>query len=302
VSILFEGETGVGKELFAWLVHQQVARDPPGPFIAVNCGAISHELFGGELFGHVAGAFTGASREGKAGKIELADGGVLCLDEIGEMPIDLQPYLLRVLEERAVCRLGDDRRRPVDVRVLAMTNRSLAEDVARGQFRRDLFYRIGAVTVQIPPLRERGDDVEILVRHFNEQASERSNAAPLRFTDAALAALAAHDWPGNVRESRNLVEMLHLVTPDRLVTPARLPPAILHAARPEARLAPEPAAGRGLKLAERRAILRAIAAEEGNMTRAAVALGVSRATLYRKLRELGIRRTVGADATPEGRA
>lgn len=298
VSILFEGETGVGKELFARLVHQQVAKDPPGPFIAVNCGAISHELFGGELFGHVAGAFTGAAREGKAGKIELADGGVLCLDEIGEMPIDLQPYLLRVLEERAVCRLGDNRRRPVDVRVLAMTNRSLAEDVARGQFRRDLFYRIGAVTVQIPPLRERGDDVEILVRHFNEQASQRSNAGPLRFTDAALAALAAHDWPGNVRELRNLVEMLHLVTPDRLVTPARLPPAILHAARPEA----PPAAGRGLKLAERRAILHAIAAEEGNMTRAAVTLGVSRATLYRKLRELGIRRTVAADAPPEGGA
>ena len=175
-SLLIEGETGVGKELFARLVGS--AR-PANRCVAVNCGGITRELIGSELFGHVAGAFTGATREGKAGVFELAHGGVLTLDEIGELPLDIQPFLLRVLEDRVVQRIGDSRPRPVDVRLIASTNRDLRAEVEAGRFRRDLYYRVGAVTIRVPPLRDRGGDALLLLDHFNRSVAERSGREPL---------------------------------------------------------------------------------------------------------------------------
>ncbi|WP_245271711.1 sigma-54 dependent transcriptional regulator [Rhizobium sp. IBUN] len=289
-SLLIEGETGVGKELFARLIHAGSGKQTDSPFIALNCGAVTKELFGSELFGHVPGAFTGASRDGKAGVFELASGGVLSLDEIGEMPLDIQPFLLRVLEERVVHRLGESRARPVSVRLVASTNRDLKEEVSAGRFRRDLFYRVSAVTIHVPPLRERGDDSLLLLEHFNRKLAERRDICPLEFTNEALDALQAYRWPGNVRELRNLVEHLHLLARDRVIGLGHLP----------AEIAEVPAligsvAGEGSVLsfaeAERQAVLKALAAEQGNLSKVATRLGISRPTLYRKLEQFGIKRS-----------
>ena len=295
-SLLRECETGVGKVLFARLIHAGSCKSPASPFIALNCGAVTKELFGSELFGHVAGAFTGASREGKAGVFELASGGVLSLDEIGEMPVDIQPFLLRVLEERVVQRLGDSRPRSIDVRLVASTNRDLKEEVAAGRFRRDLFYRISTVTIQVPPLRERGTDCLLLIDHFNRKLADRKGVAPLHFSNDALDALLAYRWPGNVRELRNLVERLHVLSSDGNVGIENLPADITGPqADPigdtRAVIAPggeEPVFS--FADAERQAIKNALAAEHGNLSKVAQRLGISRPTLYRKLEQFGIRR------------
>ena len=288
-SVLIEGETGVGKELFARLVHAEPGRKPNAPFVPVNCGAIAKELFGGELFGHMPGAFTGASREGRPGKFEIADGGVLCLDEIGEMPLDIQPYLLRVLEERIVYRIGDSKGRPVDVDLVALTNRELKTEVEAGRFRRDLYYRIGVVTISVPPLRERGDDVSLLVEHFNQQIAAQTGQEPLTFPDLVMAVLLAYGWPGNVRELKNLIVRLHLVVRDRIVDLVHLPAELVDASvRPSM---PMPASGavESIDEATRQAVVRAIAAQGGNLSKVAHTLGISRPTLYRKLKLYGIR-------------
>ncbi|HEU0223217.1 MAG TPA: sigma-54-dependent Fis family transcriptional regulator [Paracoccaceae bacterium] len=296
-SVLIQGETGVGKELFARLVHAEGRRSSANPFIAINCGAIARDLFGAELFGHVAGAFTGAAREGKPGKFELADGGVLCLDEIGEMPLDLQPYLLRVLEQRAVYRIGDSKRRPVDVRLVAMTNRDLRREVDAGRFRRDLFYRISTLTIEVPHLRQRGRDIELLAEHFNGKISAEAGAEPLRIPGEVMEMLRAYPWPGNVRELRNLIERLHFLVPDREVRLSDLPPELFDAEAPHDAAAAaaiengSDPGGFSLETVERQAIMRAISAAGGNMSSVARALGISRPTLYRKIKLYGIRRT-----------
>ncbi len=288
-SALIEGETGVGKELFARLIHEGSRRTPGSPFVTLNCGGITRELFGSELFGHVPGAFTGASREGKPGVFELAHGGTLCLDEIGEMPIEIQPFLLRVLEERVVRRLGDSRTRPVEVRLVASTNRDLRREVEAGRFRRDLFYRISTVTIEVPPLRARGEDILLLVEHFNHRIAGRLRAAPLEFDADALEALREHSWPGNVRQLRNLMEKLHILRHDGHVRRADLPAEFRDAPlRDEA--AAEMAAPASIGEAERLAICNMLRAENGNLSRAAQRLGISRPTLYRKLDQFGIRR------------
>lgn len=295
-SLLIEGETGVGKELFARLAGSS---RPADRYIAVNCGGITRELIGSELFGHVAGAFTGASRDGKPGVFELANGGVLTLDEIGELPLDIQPFLLRVLEDRAVQRIGEARARPVDVRLVASTNRDLRAEVERGRFRRDLYYRVGAVSLRVPPLRERGDDALLLLEHFNARVAERAGGDRLDFAPDVLDALRAYAWPGNVRELKNLVERLHVLARDT-VTLADLPPDIVEPAAPAPGSSPpstapstEPTtvAGPSLDDAGLEALKRALDAEHGNLTRVAQRLGISRPTLYRKLEHYGIRRT-----------
>ncbi|MEM8952385.1 MAG: sigma-54-dependent Fis family transcriptional regulator [Pseudomonadota bacterium] len=301
VPVLVEGETGVGKELFAKLIHstgQNGAHgssspnrqdDPKAPFIAFNCGAVSKDLLGAELFGHVAGAFTGAARDGRAGRFELASGGTLCLDEIGEMPLDLQPYLLRVLEEGAVYRLGDGKPRPVDVRLVALTNRNLKDEVAAGRFRRDLYFRISTVTIEIPPLRERMGDIDRLIDHFNHLFAIKYGVEQLTIEPDARQALRDHDWPGNVRELRNLIESLTLMSTERNVRLVDLPEDMGGPGAPQT-ASPMLDGGGSLEDTERQAIEQAIEAGGGNLSLVAKTLKISRSTLYRKMRHYGLER------------
>ena len=290
-AILLEGETGVGKELFAQLAHAVGQTTGKEPFVALNCGAIARDLLGGELFGHAPGAFTGATREGRAGRFEHASGGTLSLDEIGEMPLDLQPYLLRALEERAVYRLGESKARPIDVRLVASTNRNLKQEVEEGRFRRDLYYRIGVVRITIPPLRQRSGDIAYLVDHFNTLLSTQYGREPLRFEPAVLAFLDLYDWPGNVRELRNVVEGLVLMSTGDTVTFADLPEEMTepkHGGRgplPPSAAHESSQQGPRLEDAERHAIEQAIADAHGNVSVAADRLGVARSTIYRKLQQ-----------------
>ena len=296
VSVLIHGETGVGKELFARAIHGDEAGG--SPFITFNCGATTKELIGSELFGHVRGAFTGATNEGRAGRFELAHGGTLCLDEIGDLPLELQPVLLRVLEEGVVCRLGEAKLRRVDVRLLAMTNRDLLKEVEIGHFRRDLYHRIGVTSIRVPPLRQRSGDIELLTDHFNQQLAKRYGLAPRKFGVDVMSMLCAYSWPGNVREIRNVVESLLLTSNDMLVQCDELPEEVLAAA------GTGPGAGAGadaaslatsLEEAERLAIVFAVKSVHGNLTKAARALGVSRSTLYRKVERYNLESLVHFD-------
>jgi len=280
VSVLIHGETGVGKELFARAIHGDEARS--GPFITFNCGATTKELIGSELFGHVRGAYTGATNEGRAGRFELAHGGTLCLDEIGDLPLELQPVLLRVLEEGVVCRLGEAKPRRVDVRLLAMTNRDLLKEVEAGHFRRDLYHRIGVTNIHVPPLRKRAGDIELLTDHFNMQLATRHGLAPRKFSPDVMAMLRAYSWPGNIREMRNVVESLLLTSNDVLVQCDELPEEVLAAAGTGAG-ASAASLATSLEETERLAIVCAVKSMHGNLTKAARALGVSRSTLYRKV-------------------
>ncbi|MEX0303105.1 MAG: sigma-54-dependent Fis family transcriptional regulator [Leisingera sp.] len=292
VAVLVQGETGVGKELFARLIHSNHSQENV-PYIAVNCAAISGELIGGELFGHVAGAFTGALREGKPGKFEQANGGVLCLDEIGDMPPELQTYLLRTLEQRAVYRIGCNKRRPIDLQLVAMTNRNLRQDIESGRFRRDLFYRIGTIVIDVPPLRERGRDIEILTHHFNRSLSKKFDREELSISTDVISTFRSYHWPGNVRELRNTMERLCLLHRSGEVQTSDLPEEIT---KPEANdfllggSSDFPNRETGLDGIEARAIQKAIDQEDGNLTKAAISLGISRPTLYRKIRQYGLDR------------
>ena len=280
VAVLIQGETGVGKELFAREIHGDEARN--GPFVPFNCGATTRELIASELFGHVRGAFTGATNEGRPGRFELAHGGTLCLDEIGELPLELQPVLLRVLEEGVVYRLGEAKPRRVDVRLLAMTNRNLLEDVEAGRFRRDLYHRVCVTRISVPPLRARAHDVELLIEHFNLSLAERHHTATRTFGPKVMAILCAYPWPGNVRELRNVVEGLLLSSTEDHVRVDELPEEmlVLDDGADEA-VAMEPVSS--LEDTERQAIVSALTSVQGNLARAARALGVSRSTLYRKV-------------------
>jgi DNA-binding NtrC family response regulator len=218
--------------------------------------------------------------EGRAGRFELAHGGILCLDEIGELPLDMQPILLRVLEEGVVYRVGDATPRKVDVRLIALTNRNLRQEVAAGRFRADLFYRLSVTSIEIPPLRARPGDVEILLDHYNRSLAEKHGVAERVFGAAARAGLAAYAWPGNVRELRNMVEGL-LLTGSGEVTPEEFPPEIQDGGEAEG--------GERLRLEDvgREAISRAIATTGGNLSEAARKLGIARSTLHRRIRREG---------------
>jgi sigma-54 dependent transcriptional regulator, acetoin dehydrogenase operon transcriptional activator AcoR len=285
VPVLIEGETGVGKELFARAIHGEA----PTPFIVYNCGSATRELTAGELFGHVKGAYTGATMEGRPGRFELAHSGTLCLDEIGEMPFDAQILLLRVLEEGIVYRVGDTQPRRVDVRVLALTNRSLADEVEAGRFRRDLFYRIAVTRLIIPPLREREGDVALLVEHLTQQIAHRHGVPPRRFGPAALEVLTRHAWPGNVRELRNCIESLLLTATEPEVGARETQDALPRLDSPARKADPKaPADGVRLVDVEREAILDAVTRAKGNLAEAARLLSISRSTLYRKLARYGL--------------
>jgi sigma-54 dependent transcriptional regulator, acetoin dehydrogenase operon transcriptional activator AcoR len=286
VPLLIQGETGVGKELLARAIHDDA--DDRRPFIAFNCGAVSKELVAAELFGHVPGAFTGATREGRPGRFELAHQGTLCLDEIGEMPLDVQPVLMRALEEGVVYRVGDTQPRRVAVRLIAITNRDLHAEVQAGRFRRDLYYRISVTSITVPPLRDRAEDIETLVDHFNRVLATRHQVPTRQFAPGVMAALQSHAWPGNVRELRNLIERLLLTSSNEVVTLDDMPPELTSAA-PPAMGADEPNTSPvSLDQAERGALLRAIHHENGNLAGAARRLGVSRSTIYRKIGRYGL--------------
>lgn len=295
LPILIEGETGVGKELFARAIRS-ASPVAGGPFVPLNCGGMPRDLIASELFGYVRGAFTGADERGRPGKIEQADGGVLCLDEIGEMPLDLQSYLLRVLEDGIVYRVGDHVGRRVSIRILSMTNRDLSAEAETGRFRRDLYYRIAAARIRIPPLRERGDDVVTLALGFAEAAAARQGRAAPIFAPEVLERLRRYSWPGNVRELRNVVDTLIALADADLIGLGDLPPELggdvsmptghgPSSVALEATVPAPPAAD--LKAAERAAILAQVEACGGNLTEAARRLGIARSTLYLRLNEYG---------------
>jgi sigma-54 dependent transcriptional regulator, acetoin dehydrogenase operon transcriptional activator AcoR len=291
--ILIEGETGVGKELFARAIYGAI-RTACGPFVPVNCGGMPRDLVGSEIFGYAKGAFTGAKEQGHAGKIEAADGGVLCLDEIGEMPLDLQPFLLRVLEDGVVYRLGSNEGRAVHIRLVAMTHRDLLAEVNAGRFRRDLYYRIASMRLLIPPLRDRGDDVVLLAHHFAGLAAAGLNRPVPRFDDKVLDLFRAYSWPGNVRELRNVIENMILLGDSSELQVEDVPMEVRRQVNPPvATLASEPSSSASPKLKqnERAAIESALAKTGGKLTAAAKLLGIARATLYRKLAQHGIARS-----------
>jgi transcriptional regulator of acetoin/glycerol metabolism len=294
VPVLLLGPTGAGKEVFARALHEAGPRGT-GPFVPLNCGAMTRDLLASELFGHAEGAFTGARKGGMAGKFEAANGGTLFLDEIGEMPLDLQAHFLRVLEDGVVYRVGEHKPCRVTVRVVAATNRDLRAEVAAGRFRMDLFYRLAVTVLHLPPLVDHGEDIPLLVDHFIDLTGRAHGLSPKRARPALLDRLKAHSWPGNVRELRNVVEGLVYMAEGDWLEEADLPPGFGQA--PPAVVRPLPMAeareeerGRALADREREGMIEAIALEAGNLTRAASRLGIAKSTLYEKMKRHGIDR------------
>lgn len=299
LTVLITGETGVGKELVARHLHAQSNRHAQ-PMIQVNCAALPESLAASELFGHVSGSFTGAVRD-RAGKFEIADGGTLFLDEVGELPLPLQPVLLRAIQQGEIQRVGSDRAHRVDVRVIAATNRDLRAAVAAGRFRADLFHRLAVFPVEVPPLRERRDDIALLAAHFADSTRRRLGAPPVRLSAAAHAALAAADWPGNVRELENvvsrgvlraareggdtvLVDLRHLDLQPGPTAPAEAADGI------EAVDLPTSGPLRDQVAAFKRVrILAALDRQDGNWAAAARELGLQRGNLHNLARRLGLR-------------
>jgi two-component system, NtrC family, response regulator HydG len=282
-TLLVTGESGSGKERVARLVHAESTR-AAGPFIAVNCGAISEGLLESELFGHVRGAFTGASQD-RAGLFEASNYGTLLLDEIGDVPPAMQVKLLRVLQQREVRRVGDNRSRPIDVRVLAATNRDLADRVAAGFFRQDLYYRIRVVDIRVPALRERRDDLLTLARASLAEAALRAKRKITGLAPAAANQLLHYDWPGNVRELENAMERAVVLALGTRIELSDLPEEVR-----QTPATPPCTAGQVRRLEDvaREYILAALELNDGNQTRTAKQLGIGSATLYRKLKGYGL--------------
>ncbi len=283
--VLIYGESGTGKELVARALHLQSERSHM-PFVEVNCAAIPEELIESELFGHVKGSFTGAS-EDKTGKFQQADGGTLFLDEVGDMSLKTQSKVLRVLDEQRFTPVGSNKSLQVDVRVLAATNKHLEDQVTRGAFREDLFYRLNVIPFFVPPLRERIEDIPILARHFIAEFTAAYGRKKKDLSDAALDILLRYSWPGNVRELKNVVERLVIMVPHQRIDPPHLPPEVFRAV-PRSALPAQAKLGEARAAYEREFILRKLEENQWNMSRTAKALGVERSHLYRKMRALGI--------------
>jgi formate hydrogenlyase transcriptional activator len=280
-AVLIHGETGTGKELVAKAVHQESLRKR-GPYVRVNCAAIPAGLLESELFGHERGAFTGALTQ-TIGRFQLAHTGTLFLDEIGDLPLELQPKLLRVLQEREFERLGSTRTTHVDVRIVAATNQDLAQMVRERRFRADLFYRLNVFPIDLPPLRERSQDIPLLVQHFVQDFARRMNRGPLRVPDEVMETLRRNDWPGNIRELQNVIERAVIMSTGPEL---RLPPLQF-----KSPLASEPPPVRTLVDAERVHILEALRQVKwviGGPNGAACRLGLPRTTLVYRMRRLGI--------------
>jgi transcriptional regulator with PAS, ATPase and Fis domain len=282
-TVLITGESGCGKELIARLIHEHSPRATK-PYVAVNCAALPENLVESELFGHERGAFTGAS-EGRTGRFEWADGGTLLLDEISEIPSGMQAKLLRVLEEGEFQRVGANRSYRVNVRVVATSNRSLEEEIAAGNFRADLFYRLNILQLRLPPLRERRDDIPALVIHFLDRFRHEASVPITGVEMETLEILNAYDWPGNIRQLRNVIHRACLVNTSGVLQPSNLPPL-----EPTDATLPGTLTEMRLEDIERHAILANLRKFNGNKTAAAQQLGVTSRTLSNKMkryRELG---------------
>ncbi|MEA1962022.1 MAG: sigma 54-interacting transcriptional regulator, partial [Bacillota bacterium] len=291
-NVLIEGESGTGKELFSQSIHNY-SRRRKGPFVAVNCGAIPRELIGSELFGYVEGAFTGARKGGNPGKFELASGGTLFLDEIGDMPFEQQAALLRVIQEKSITRIGGSQIIPVDVRIICATNKDLHDAIHRGKFRQDLYYRLKVISINIPPLRQRKEDIPLLLQYFLQ-----SEFHDYIEDQDLIKHLQAYDWPGNIRELQNVVERMSHAAHGDEVSAKHLPPEII---KPEAKtmqpvsFSAHPSGTtirelrdrnrRLMEEEERRQIIYLLDVHRGNVSKAAKELGVSRTTLYKKMQQ-----------------
>ena len=288
-TVLLLGESGTGKELFARAVHHLSNRRDK-PFVAINCAAIPETLIENELFGHERGAFTGAS-DRRLGKFELATNGTVFLDEIGELPLPVQGKLLRVIEEKMVDRIGGRAPVPVDVRVVAATNRDLKAAAENGEFRRDLFFRLAVFPVEIPPLRDRGDDIILLATHFAAQLGKELRGRAASLSQAGLVALRSHNWPGNVRELENAIERACILTDTMILEPMDLGLGVRLAEENEGLRAIDLSGSlsevseRASRYVERRKIAEALKTNEGNKTRTAEDLGVSYKTLLTKIKD-----------------
>jgi transcriptional regulator with PAS, ATPase and Fis domain len=284
-NVLITGESGTGKEVVAQAIHNASVRTS-GPFVGINVSAIPRELLESELFGYEPGAFTGARRGGQPGKFELAEGGTILLDEIGDMPLEMQAKLLRVLQERRVRRIGAAREVAVDARVIATTNRDLDEAVAQGQFRADLLFRIKVIHIQLPPLRERATDIPVLVDHFLQLFAARLGKQVRGVAPAVMAALQRYGWPGNIRELENVLESeVNLIDADAIEL-GRVPEAVRRD-----RTAPSVVAKAStltFEEAERALLVQALTRHGGSIPDVARALGISRGTVYNKLHRYGI--------------
>jgi two-component system nitrogen regulation response regulator NtrX len=284
--VLIYGESGTGKELVARALHAQSQRSSH-PFIEVNCAAIPDELIESELFGHIKGAFTGAT-QAKRGKFERADGATLFLDEVGDMSVKTQSKVLRALEEQRFEPVGSDAAVTVDARVIAATNKILEAEIERGAFRADLFYRLNVIPFEIPPLRERLEDVPLLVEHFNHEFSFANRKPPKRFAPSAIERMQNYPWPGNVRELRNTVERVIIMRTSSEITADDLP--ILSGESPPASSYNFDSYREASEVYEREYILRKLSEAEGNISRTAEIMGIDRSHLYRRMKALGINR------------
>lgn len=289
-TVLIQGESGTGKEVFAQAIHSAGSRCH-GPFIKINCAALPENLLESELFGYDDGAFSGARKGGKPGKFELASGGTIFLDEIGDMSLSMQAKLLRVLQEKEIDRIGGTKTVKVDVRVIVATNRDLEDMVEKGVFRKDLYYRINIVTLLIPPLRERKEDILLLSKALLDKINSRVQHSVQGIMPDALKLLVEYDWPGNVRELENVLERaVNLLDDEVHIMPEHLPPAFkkmrlfkekepLDNARQLAGIVAE---------TEKQAIYRALETAGGNRSKAAQILGIQRSAFYQKLQKHGI--------------
>jgi Nif-specific regulatory protein len=283
-TVLIRGESGTGKELVARAIHRNSAR-AARPFVAVNCAALAETLLESEFFGHEKGAFTGAVGQRK-GKLEEAEGGTVFLDEVGELAPSLQAKLLRVLQEREFQRVGGNKTIRIDIRVIAATNRDLEDAVRHGAFREDLYYRLNVVSVRMPALRERREDIPLLAQYFAQKHARQANRSIAGVSEAARAAMLAYEWPGNVRELENAVERAVVLGSTETILPEDLPEAIVET------VTPAPAVTKfheAVVQAKRHIVLKAIEQAEGNYTEAARVLGLHPSNLHRLIRTLGLR-------------
>jgi len=293
-TVLLTGETGTGKDVIARAIHL-LSRRASRPFIAVNCAALPEQLLESELFGHVKGAFTGAVAN-RRGLIEEAAGGTFFLDEIGSIPPSIQAKLLRVLEQKTIRRLGENREIPIDVRLIAATNRDLQDALRRGEFREDLYYRLNVVAIHLPPLRARREDIPLLAHHFLRQFCQRDRKAIRGFREDALAALMTYTFPGNVRELRHIIEQAVALSTGPWITLADLPAHV----RTAAHVPHEPEIETVLNQVERDLILQALQRNQGHLERTARDLGMSRVTLWRKMKKYGLaKRFVPSSDSPQ---